>query len=296
MAIVACQASDFVAGGVARERPRDGVDVVGGELLQGGVELRELHDRHSRHTEGSSWGISGVGRTIRVNGVFPGWSTATPCGRAGASDLAADQPVEDVGLGDQHLVEPEHPQDRRRARRRRRRSRRPVRARARGCARAAAAVSVASVRNTSSAASRVSPKWWIRSGSYSGRPSSIAATVVTVPASPTSVAASAAPGITRGTSATWSRTTATAFDELLGRGRVGVEELLGDAHAADVDRHEPSGVVGAEHELGRAAADVDDEVRRGRVEVGGRAEERQRGLLVAGEQLGRDTRARRARR
>ena len=50
---------------------------------------------------------------------------------------------------------------------------------------------------------------------------------------------------------------------------------------------EPSGAVGADDELGRAAADVDDEVRRvaGTVELGGRAEERERGLLVTGEQL-----------
>ena len=81
---------------------------------------------------------------------------------------------------------------------------------------------------------------------------------------------------------------ATAFDELLGRGRVGVEELLGDAHASDVERHQTGGRVGAEDELGGATADVDDEVGRGRVEVGGGAEERQRGLLLAREQLGRD--------
>ena len=34
---------DFVARGVAGERPRDVVDVVDGELLQGGVELRQIH-------------------------------------------------------------------------------------------------------------------------------------------------------------------------------------------------------------------------------------------------------------
>ena len=50
----------------------------------------------------------------------------------------------------------------------------------------------------------------------------------------------------------------------------------------------PVGVVGAEHELGGSATDVDDEVGRRRVEVGGRAEERERGLFLTGEELGRD--------
>ena len=49
---------DLVARGVAGERPRDVVDVVGGELLEGGVELRQIHDRYSRHNRGSSSGIS----------------------------------------------------------------------------------------------------------------------------------------------------------------------------------------------------------------------------------------------
>ena len=68
-----------------------------------------------------------------------------------------------------------------------------------------------------------------------------------------------------------------------------MQELLGDAHATDVERDEPDRRVGAEDELGRAAADVDDEIRRGRVEVGRRAEERQRRFFVAREQLRGDT-------
>ena len=155
------------------------------------------------------------------------------------------------------------------------------------CARCSA-VSVASVRNTSSAAARVRQKWWIFSGSYSGSPSSIAATVVTVPARPTSVAASAAPGIDARHVGDEVAHGGDRVRQLLGRGRIGLEELLGDAHASHVERHETGGRVGAEHELGGATTDVDDEVGRGRVEVGGGAEERQRGLLLAREQLGGD--------
>ena len=78
--------------------------------------------------------------------------------------------------------------------------------------------------------------------------------------------------------------------QLLRRGGIGVQELLGDAHATDVHRDETVGRVGAEHELGGATTDVDDEIRRGRVEVGGRTEERQRGLFLTREQLGLDAR------
>ena len=49
--------------------------------------------------------------------------------------------------------------------------------------------------------------------------------------------------------------------QLFGGRRVGVQPRLGEAHAADVDRHLPLGLVRADDELGRAAADVDDEVR-----------------------------------
>ena len=59
-----------------------------------------------------------------------------------------------------------------------------------GLWRRSAAGSVASVRNTSSAAARVRRKWWMRSRSYSARPCSTAATVDTVPATPMTVPAS----------------------------------------------------------------------------------------------------------
>ena len=70
--------------------------------------------------------------------------------------------------------------------------------------------SVASVRKISSAAARVSRKWWMRSLSLASTPSSIAPIVHTVPAVPISVLACAAPGTARSTSARWSRTTDTA--------------------------------------------------------------------------------------
>ena len=50
--------------------------------------------------------------------------------------------------------------------------------------------------------------------------------------------------------------------QLFGRRRVRVQPRLGDAHAADVDRHRTFGLGRPDDELGRAAADVDDEVRR----------------------------------
>ena len=77
-----------------------------------------------------------------------------------------------------------------------------------------------------------------------------------------------------------------------GAGGSECEELLGEAHAADVDRarlDRPSGSGWRpDRELGGAAADVDDQERAvGRVELGGGAQERQPGLLLAAEQLGR---------
>ena len=124
--------------------------------------------------------------------------------------------------------------------------------------------SVASVRNTSSAAARVSRKWWMRSLSDG------------VDAE---LDRGHRPHRARGpdrASCACARAGNRAVDvgevvahdrhrlaQLLGRRRIGVQELLGEAHAADVDRHQPVGLVGADDELGRAAADVDDEVRRG---------------------------------
>ena len=60
--------------------------------------------------------------------------------------------------------------------------------------------------------------------------------------------------------------------------RVVQEVSLGQADASDVHRARRQDRVGAEHDLGRAAADVDDEVRRLSIrtmQLAGRAEERQ---------------------
>ena len=62
-----------------------------------------------------------------------------------------------------------------------------------------------------------------------------------------------------------------------------MQVLLGEAHAADVDRAELARLLGADDELGRAAADVDDEVRTGLVERRGRAEELEARLFLAGQ-------------
>ena len=73
--------------------------------------------------------------------------------------------------------------------------------------------------------------------------------------------------------------------ELLRCGWIGVQELLGHAHAPHVERHQTHGRVDTEHELGGTTADVDDEIWRRCVEVSSRAEERERSLLLTREQL-----------
>ena len=85
-----------------------------------------------------------------VNGRFQGGRARHLVVEPG-SDLAADQAVEDVGLRHQHLARIRARGRSRRAPSRRRRSRRRGPARVRGCA-PLFAFSVASVRNTSSAA------------------------------------------------------------------------------------------------------------------------------------------------
>ena len=78
---------------------------------------------------------------------------------------------------------------------------------------------------------------------------------------------------------------ADAGRELLGLRRIVLDELLGEPHAAHVDRHHPLDPVGADDQLGRPAADVDDQERPGpRVETAGGAPERQAPLLLAAQQ------------
>ena len=79
----------------------------------------------------------------------------------------------------------------------------------------------------------------------------------------------------------------------LGRGRIALAVALGQPHRADrhADRRDDARAVG-DDELGRAAADIDDDVRRAR-ELGERArdrEERELGLARAADDL--DRRAR----
>ena len=85
---------DLVARGVAGERRRDAVDVVGGELAEGVGELRQIHDPHSRHKPATSWGIFGSDRQSRERRVSAGQR------RSGSLGLTAHQTVEDVGLAD----------------------------------------------------------------------------------------------------------------------------------------------------------------------------------------------------
>src|SRR3990170_5100109 len=75
--------------------------------------------------------------------------------------------------------------------------------------------------------------------------------------------------------------------ELGPRGRVGREEPLGHPHAADVEaRRGSDAAVRAEHELGRAATDVDEERAVEERPPGGDAANHHCRLLRAGEQLG----------
>ena len=83
--------------------------------------------------------------------------------------------------------------------------------------------------------------------------------MVTVPATPIAVRTAA-----RTSSATCSESSARTADgarlELIRLRRIGAEEPLGHAHAADVEaRVEVDAVRSADDELGRAAADVHDE-------------------------------------
>ena len=137
--------------------------------------------------------------------------------------------------------------------------------------------SVASVRNTSSAAARVSTKRCSASRSYSARPISTAAIVVIVPPMPTSVAASTHGGQLAQHVVEVGVDERERVAQLLGRGRIGVQLLLGEADAADRDRHGPVERRRADRQLGRAATDVEHQERPERlVELARRAEERKR--------------------
>ena len=134
--------------------------------------------------------------------------------------------------------------------------------------------------------------WWTADRSQWSRPFSSAASVVTVPATPTTVLArrqldaEAGEGVESAVDRTGRRL-------YLLRGRwVRRHQPLGHPHRADVQR--PGGVDLAvtEHELGGAAADVDDEERPGQVPAlqrAGRAVVGKGCLLVAAEHLGVDT-------
>ena len=106
----------------------------------------------------------------------------------------------------------------------------------------------------------------MRSRSYSASPSSIAAIVVTVPASPTSVAASAH---ARDLAVDVGKVVADDRDRLAdsssGAGGSDVQALLGDADAARCRSRSGPRAGRADDELGRPATDVDDEIGRGLV-------------------------------
>ena len=110
---------------------------------------------------------------------------------------------------------------------------------------------------------------------------SIAAAVVIVPATPITPAG-ARPGRE-------SRTCAAHAESSLRSGWVGAEEALREPDATELRAHPGRDAVGAsEDELGRAAADVDEQ--RGRLDhaVRGRAPEAERRLVLAREEAGRE--------
>ena len=161
--------------------------------------------------------------------------------------------VEDVALGHLDLGEAVGRHAPRAGRSRRRRSRTRGRARFPEARRARSVVMAAS--RSSCSSTDASERRWpcVRAGSYSASPRSSVASVVTVPATPIALPRPRARG---GASA---RTPLAAASS--GRdGGSDAEEPLGEAHAADVEaRRERDLAVRRHHELGRAAADVDDE-------------------------------------
>ena len=83
------------------------------------------------------------------------------------------------------------------------------------------------------------------------------------PRVPISVFAVAAAGSSRSTSSEMVAHDRHGLAQFLGRRRVAVAGTLGQPHTADVDGQQPVRLVGADDELGRAAADVEHEVRTG---------------------------------
>jgi hypothetical protein len=73
--------------------------------------------------------------------------------------------------------------------------------------------------------------------------------------------------------------------EFLGGRRVGVQELFEHPNATDIDRDQFFRDVGADYELRRAAADVDDQLGLVRIELLTRSQEGSAGLLIAREQF-----------
>ena len=142
-----------------------------------------------------------------------------------------------------------------------------------GLCRRRAIGSVASVRKMSSAASRLRRRWLMRSLSLASTPSSIARH-----------RPHRARGADQRLGARGARHRAVDVGEvvahdrhrdaqLLGARRIRVQHLLGQAHAADVDRDQAFGLGHADGELRRAAAHVDDQKGRRLGQARGRAEE-----------------------
>ena len=133
-------------------------------------------------------------------------------------------------------------------------------------------------------------EWWIRSRSYSGEPELDRGHRRHRAREPDErLARPSTPGTSRIDVGDVLAHDVHRLAQLLGRGRIGVQPRLGEPHAADVDRQHALG-------LGRCRRRTRSSRRRCRrrgtarlarvVEPRRRAEERERGLLLAGEQLG----------
>ena len=152
------------------------------------------------------------------------------------------------------------------------------------------AASVASVRNTSSAAARSSRKWWMRVAVVLGQADARRRRRCDRAGEADERAAPRCAGIVRDDVVEVASDHVERGRQLLGRGGSCAQELLGDAHAADVERDDAPRArsVPTTNSVEPPPMSTTRNGPLGGVEVGGGAEERQPGLLLAREQLGAD--------
>ena len=130
--------------------------------------------------------------------------------------------------------------------------------------------------STSASIQAAARRWpWTSAGSSSSSPRERTASVVTVPATPTAC-------VGRGSSGSTARTCSRHAVSSASVGVVRAKEALGQANAAEVEAPVPV----AEDELGRAAADVDDQRSRRKRAPGGDPGVGESRLLISGQEAG----------